>query len=153
MRYRGLKASAQTISCHLADCAFIWVVLSTFACIWRYLQRKLLYDTLNALLVDKKASLTEQPPNAPITEVFMLGTDFKYLLLQRLIFRFSIQSLLPVHIGCFWQICNSKDVLQSVISSETVDNPCCLFCASSAKRNLLASLKKAFSIRRCRFSS
>ena len=66
--------------------------------------------------------------------------------LNFLIWIFSIESFLPVHKSGFWHTCIFEKVFQFELSSEAVyDVSFFSVLASSSKRNILNSFKKAFS--------
>ena len=73
--------------------------------------------------------------------------DFSDFILQLFIRIFSVKSLLPIHICCFWKTNYCENVFQVELSSETVDDSRRFFRrVSSSKRSLLNSFKYAFSI-------
>lgn len=141
MRDAGVEPAVQPIGCNTPHGTFVGIVFATLVCKRRDLKPQFLNQTLHPFSVDHDTGCTEFPPDTAVTVIRVALADRFDFLFQRFILRRSVETFLPIHVCRFGELDDSKDVFQFEGSSEAVDDPCFLFCASSARRSLLDSFK------------
>ena len=102
VRYTGSEASVNPVGCNRSNFSLIRIVFTAFSCKRNNLEIQLLHDSPNLLLICEKSLIAKFSGCPPVSIILVLGSDLLNLTIQISIRIYAAQSLLPIHISCFW---------------------------------------------------